>query len=45
LKYLSTDDMLREEANKETELGQEINEIMKEGKMVPQVWKKYFYQY
>ena len=29
--------MLREEANKETELGQEINEIMKEGKMVPQV--------
>jgi len=29
--------MLREEVNKGTELGKELNEIMKEGKMVPQV--------
>ncbi|ORY38281.1 ADK-domain-containing protein [Neocallimastix californiae] len=36
LKHLSTGDMLREEVNKGTELGKELNEIMKEGKMVPQ---------
>jgi len=29
--------MLREEVKKGTELGNELNELMKEGKMVPQV--------
>lgn len=42
LKHLSTGDMLREEVKKGTELGNELNELMKEGKMVPQVCFIYY---
>ena len=36
--HLSTGDLLRAEASKQTSLGQEIEEMMKEGKMVPMVY-------
>lgn len=35
--HLSTGDLLREEVKKDTERARMLNEIMKEGKLVPQV--------
>ena len=38
--HLSTGDLLREEVKKDTDRAKMMNEIMKEGKLVPQVKKK-----